>query len=166
MLPPGLNYRIVLSGGEPMLQPLTELIHTLRAKGYRDIDIETAGTNWPVGFETAAHLVNIVCSPKTAHIDYRVADAARAFKYVVREGYVDPKDGLPLLSMWAATKQLPIVGQTRLFRADRAPKEIYLQPYDAYDAEADRKNLMLCAKLSMQFGYRFSVQLHKLLGME
>jgi organic radical activating enzyme len=166
-LPAGPDYRIVLSGGEPMLQPLTELIIALRSKGHKKIDIETAGTNWPVGFERVVETVNIICSPKTAHIDYRIADAALAFKYVVRAGFTDTKDGLPLLAMWTEHKKLPIIGQTQLFRPGYSmPSEIYVQPFDSCDEEDNKRNLKACAEVSMLHGYRFSVQLHKLLNME
>jgi organic radical activating enzyme len=161
------SYRIVLTGGEPMIQPLTNLIVALYGEGINVIDIETAGTDWPEEFEDVAHLTHIICSPKTAHVHPRIKTSALAFKYVIREGFVDLQDGLPLISMWTSANNLVNIGTARLYRGvDRRACDIYVQPCDDQDPELNARNLHLCASISMKYGYRFSVQLHKLLGME
>jgi len=43
---------------------------------------------------------------------------------------------------------------------------IWLQAEDQKDEEKNRKNLRYVAELCVRYGYRFSVQLHKLGGLE
>jgi organic radical activating enzyme len=73
---------VVLTGGEPTLYALTELINALRRKKGRRVAIETNGTrnmnpNWKLNWVT--------CSPKPP--DYKVACACNELKYVVTEDF-------------------------------------------------------------------------------
>jgi 7-carboxy-7-deazaguanine synthase len=43
---------------------------------------------------------------------------------------------------------------------------VYVQPMDEYDELRNAQNRALAVRLAMQYGYRLSMQLHKILGIE
>ena len=76
--------RVVLTGGEPSLYELTDLIDALHARPKRHVSIETNGTrpmnpNWELNWVT--------CSPKPP--EYRVECDCNELKYVVTDDF-DP----------------------------------------------------------------------------
>lgn len=86
---------VVLTGGEPARQDLTELIKMLVEGGTDsyNVQIETAGTYWQDIF--AHPKVTIVCSPKTKHVHPKIMEHCKHWKYVIQAGYINIYDGLP-----------------------------------------------------------------------
>lgn len=159
------NYRIVLTGGEPMLQPLTQLVKALHSSGIEQkVDIETAGSVWPDYFQEVAKQVRIICSPKTPRVHPLVSEYAYSWKYIIKAGQVSQIDGLPLGSTQAG---LDIIDQV-IFRPPQGlylPSQVYVQPCDEQDEDLNAANATTAAASSMQYGYRLSMQLHKLVGL-
>jgi 7-carboxy-7-deazaguanine synthase len=134
----------VITGGEPLRQPLRPLTDALLAEGFT-VQIETNGTL----FQELDTRVQWVCSPKATAGRYHsirpdVLARVQAFKFLIsasQEPYTD----------------VPNIG------AYSAP--IYVQPMDEYDAEKNAANTARTLELVMQHGYRLSLQLHKTLGI-
>lgn len=134
---------IVITGGEPLRQPIEKLCSMLIADGFV-VQIETNGTL----FRDLPSEVEIVCSPKvTTQIRGDLLARIDAFKFLVSktmDGYTD----------------VPQVGQIDI----DAP--IYIQAVDEYDADKNAQNLAYAQELAVRNGYRLSIQLHKILGIE
>lgn len=151
----------VITGGEPLLQPIDSLLWALRSPG-ATIQIETAGIYWRDTL--SANYVSVVISPKTPVINPRTAAAAMAFKYVI--SHTDPKcpdTGIPI----TATQR----GVTNLQRLALPPgvmprQSVYMSPCDDIDEDNNKKNLDEAARLAMKHGYTLGVQLHKLVGID
>lgn len=143
------NGLVVLTGGEPLTQPmpeLTRLILLLDTKGYT-VQIETNGTMPLDTLLWDKQRVTVVCSPKEGTIVHPTILARIAvWKFVLSEGQEVPQD---LVSH--------IIG------------DVYVQPMDASIVPnqelRNQRNLDWCISYSMQNGYRLSVQLHKMLGL-
>lgn len=151
---------IILTGGEPMRQPLNKLLYALLIDDSRFIvQIETAGTLWQDDNMMLHHpRLSIVCSPKTPVIDQKAWERATAFKYVIRHGETAEDDGLPNVST-----QQP--GKIARLARPRPGAPVYLSPCDDYDEEANKANRMAVAEIAMKFGYRAGCQLHKYLDV-
>jgi len=136
---------IVITGGEPLRQPISPLCEALIAAGFK-VQIETNGTLW----RELPEAVEIVCSPKNSGSGYfpirpDLLARVNAFKFIVsatEPGYGGVAD----------------VGQ--------GDRPVYVQPMDAYDEAANAANHRLAAELALRHNYRLSLQLHKILGME
>jgi 7-carboxy-7-deazaguanine synthase len=130
---------VVITGGEPLRQPIALLCEALLAAGFTP-QIETNGTLWrelPQG-------VDIICSPKSA-VPIRPDLLARitAFKFVL-----------------AAGDAVPEVGQGSV----SAP--VWIQAMDEYDALKNLANLEHVLALAQRHGYKVSIQTHKLAGID
>jgi organic radical activating enzyme len=148
---------VVITGGEPLLQDLTFLCTTLIENGFI-VQIETAGTVWVPGLPDA---VEIVCSPKTGSVHPEIALRCRHWKYIIRAAEVNETDGLPEYSTQIEHHVAPV------YRAKQGT--IYVQPMDegvGDGAEATRLNLRATVRSCMEFGYRLSLQVHKIAGVE
>lgn len=154
----------VLSGGEPLLQNIVPLIDKLNSKNV-SVSIETAGTVFVPGLERlfapdrsiAGNL--IVCSPKTPRLDERIVPLVGAWKYIVRSGELSMDDGLPVRST-----QRQGIPQT-IFRAPKNGTPIYIQPCDEGSTADKTANLITAINACELFGYRLSVQTHKMIGV-
>jgi organic radical activating enzyme len=147
---------VVLTGGEPFRQDIRELVEQLGVQGYT-VQIETNGTlSWGAFPWWAAE---IIVSPKTGTIHPEIRRRAEAWKYII--GTDDPCDssGLPCLSTQLKEHEGKIAIPTGC-----AP--VYIQPRDDHDLVANKANLEHVVKLAKAKGYRISLQLHKLLGVE
>jgi organic radical activating enzyme len=147
---------VVLTGGEPFRQPLTDLVTLLHDLGFL-VQIETNGLVYDETFPF--DLATIVCSPKTPIIKEQLIPHIAAFKYVVAAGRVDPLDGLPT----------QVLGYNH--RAARPPvdwdlSKVYVQPEDAYDPAINRSNLDTAIESCLNHGYRLCLQMHKIIGWE
>lgn len=138
---------VVITGGEPLRQPIEAMCDALLNADF-DVQIETNGTL----YRELDKRVDIICSPKNTG-----------------EGYADIRDDLmprvtALKFLISAHnddyKKVPEVGQ----RHYNTP--VYLQPMDVYDIEKNKENHEYTSQLVKQHGVRFSVQLHKILGIE
>ena len=144
---------VVITGGEPFRQNITELVNQLKDCNLI-VTIETNGTLvYPQmqDVETAAY---ICCSPKSPKL--RIPpNCIDWFKYVLHHQHIDPHDGLPtqVLGYGHAPARPPL---------DFPRHQIFLQPEETMDDLTDRANLQACVDSSLKYGYRLSVQLHKL----
>lgn len=150
---------VVLTGGEPLLQPLIgSLIKQLTENNFI-VQIETSGSVFSDNIDLDNPDLFIVCSPKTGKIHEKLVPYIDAYKYVISSSNYDEVDGLPSHISFGNFKQ-------RVARPEQQKPIIYLSPMDEYDEEKNQTNLKLCAKLCMEFGYTLSLQIHKLVGVE
>lgn len=150
LMPAGL---VVLTGGEPMLQNIAPLCELLDANGYL-VQIETAGTVWVP--DLPEH-VTLVCSPKTGSVHKLVEEHCVHWKYLIKAGEQSEHDGLPNFSTHEAGKE------HALYRPQHGV--IYLQPMDEQDAASNQANMNAAVQTCMKFGYRLSLQQHKITGV-
>ena len=149
---------VVITGGEPFRQNLTELCRAL-LKVATDVQVETNGTLPPS--DDLPLRVQIVCSPKSPVLNPEMAKRANAFKYVVdTRTKVDALCGLPAQVL--GTKFTPGIAHHQFTLST----PVYIQPMDEQDPERNRQNLEFAAEVCMRYGHRLSVQLHKLAGLE
>lgn len=137
---------VVITGGEPFLQPIGMLCTALLSRGYK-IQIETNGSI----FKRINRAVDIVCSPKNVNgkflFDARFLPRIMAFKFLISKtcpGYQD----------------VPNLGQESF----RIP--IYVQPMDENCSQKNNNNLQLVREICLRHGYKLSFQLHKLIGIK
>ena len=142
----------VLTGGEPFRQDIRPLVSDLLLRGV--VQIETAGTLWLEGLRNNAELV---VSPKTGSVHAAIAARATAWKYILRAGEV-ALDGLPAVNPQTGVKQ-------NLARRGTSAVPVYVQPCDDHDDEKNRANLAAAKDSALTFGYRLSLQQHKILEL-
>lgn len=187
---------IVLTGGEPMRQPIAPLCALL--SDYI-VQIETAGTLWVEGLAGMSH-VKYVCSPKTGKVHPEVDNRCMNWKYLIQEGQISDEDGLPDRSTQDPTlmcklyrPNLPSTLETiwlqpcEAYKVEKTPKPLTLESLKMHsyappdmegnplsdqqvtsanrDEEQTRRNIKLCGELAMKYGYRVSLQMHKILGL-
>lgn len=159
---------VVITGGEPFRQDITELCYRLLRNGFH-VQVETNGT-LPLPTEKFESLctiqthrrdsVFIVCSPKTNRLNHTVIPYIGAYKYVIRDGD-DYGDGLPCNVLDSSS-----VGSA----VARPPKgyggPIYIQPEDEHDEERNKRNLRAAVESCMKYGHILQIQIHKLIGVE
>lgn len=137
----------VITGGEPLRQPIELLCIALLDKGFQ-VQIETNGTlfrDLPVG-------VQVVCSPKNTGRGYfpireDLLPRITAFKFLLSA--TDP-----------LYRSVPEVGQGK----HKTP--VFVQPMDMHDAASNAENTRYAIEIAMQRGYRLSLQQHKIVGIQ
>ena len=139
-----LRNLVVITGGEPLRQPIEKLCEELLSRGFL-VQIETNGTL----FRDLPQEVEIICSPKNAGTGYHkirddLLEKIAAFKFIISATN-------PLYTSFGE------VGQS----AKNIP--VYLQPMDEYDEEKNRANVARVLELAAQHGARISLQMHKIL---
>lgn len=138
---------IVITGGEPLRQPIERLCEALLATGYQ-VQIETNGTLWrPLPEE-----VDIICSPKNQNGQYfplrsDLLSRITALKFIISQHHPNYQDSAE-------------VGQT----SHNIP--VYLQPMDEGDETKNATNLNHTVTLAQKYGYRISLQTHKIAGVK
>ena len=169
---------IVLTGGEPLRQPITEFIRQCFLRDLH-VQIETAGTVWPEELEQVMGaapepwpVCTLVCSPKTGKVHPKVEMFCSDWKYITAIGEVSAEDGLPNRSTQRAGEPL------LMYRPEGG--RIWLQPREEYhyaippgssmrtmvpDPVATKANMELAAHIAMTFGYRLTLQTHKILEL-
>ena len=153
--------RFVITGGEPMLQPIFELAQWMPGAFFQ---IETAGTVWPdENWSPLPKNMILVCSPKTPEVHQLVKLYCNDWKYIIREGETSKDDGLPIVST-----QINSNGKYSLiYRPDRIMNpQIWVQPCDEQDTEATKANTRHAVELVLKYGYRLSIQVHKIVGVD
>lgn len=135
---------VVITGGEPLRQPIERFCEALLAAGYI-VQIETNGTLW----RPLPEAVRVVVSPKNTGQGYAplrpdVLARAEAVKFIISESN-------PLYH------DIGEVGQS--------PAQVYIQPMDEYDEAKNAANLKRCLELTAHTGARLSLQLHKMMGI-
>lgn len=137
---------IVFTGGEPLRQNIAPVVEMLLTAGM-EVQIETNGTVYlPLPYDR----ITVVCSPKTTTIDPTMSKVIRYWKYVLQSGQLYGGDGLTL----------------GLARPSRSDSEIFVQPMDEKDETKNRENMVVAVNACLKFGYRLSLQIHKLIGVE
>lgn len=152
-LDPANKPMIVITGGEPFRQDLGPLVNLLSEEGY-PIQIETNGTLYRDNFPYKK--VRVICSPKSPTINAQLQPFVEAYKYVIENNFVDPMDGLPSRVLGKNMH----VGRAFIW------KPIYIQPLDEQDEEKNKLHLAAAMKSCSTYGYRLSVQIHKIIGVE
>lgn len=137
---------VVITGGEPLRQPITPLCEALIAEGFA-VQIETNGTI----YRELPDAVNVVCSPKAVDGKY----------YPLRPDMLARVDALKFLVSVhdPIYKEVPDVGQ----QAHAIP--VFVQPLDEDDDAKNAANRAHAVALCQQHGYRLSLQTHKILGI-
>lgn len=164
---------VVITGGEPLLQNIIPLVALLNEKHMR-VSVETAGTTSYSDLYTYFKLEHdrmrwqrnrIIVSPKTPMLHAGAVELAYAWKYIVRVGETCLADGLPI----GATQRGREGAVSRLARPSTRPSyhkpRVYIQPMDEGDEVKNMANRKLAAALVMDFGYRLSLQQHKIVGV-
>ena len=140
---PKINF-IVLTGGEPLLQPVEHLCEELLAHKYK-IQIETNGTV----FRKLDDKIKIVCSPKNVNgkflINEQILARTDALKFILSKTFPD-------------YQSVPDLGQQKY----KIP--IYVQPMDERCEEKNKNNLKYVIDICMKEKYKISLQMHKLVG--
>lgn len=152
------NTIVVLTGGEPMSQNITELCQLV--SDHYVIQLETNGTVVAPNFPFWKKNIHVVVSPKTGKVDPEIEKNVRhidAFKYVVEWDDLT-ENGLPSMSTQVQGKKLPLYvpGKATL-------NQIYVSPKDDENQKANMKH---AANIAMKHGYTLSLQTHKIVGVE
>jgi len=146
---------VVLTGGEPFRQNIGPLVTALLERGLR-VQIESSGTLW---VDLPEHeRLTIVCSPKTPKLHRSVEPRIAAFKYVIAAGETDPADGLPIQSTQMRGSPARIARPT-------PGALVYVMPRDDRDAARNLANMKAATEVAMTFGYRLTLQVHKIAGI-
>ena len=138
---------IVITGGEPLRQNIISLCESLLKDKFA-VQIETNGTL----FQDLPTQVNIVCSPKNNLNGY----------HKIRSDLLPKISAFKILISANITNYnfVPDVGQNQY----KTP--VYLQPIDEYDDKKNKENRQLTIKFAREFGYRLSMQTHKMWEIE
>lgn len=139
---------VVVTGGEPLRQPIAPLCDALLAQGYK-VQVETNGTL----YRPLPAAVHVICSPKNpggkgyAPVREDLLQRADALKFVISahvSGY----------------NSVAEVGQSRY------GTPVYVQPMDEHDGARNAANVVFASELAASQGYKLSLQTHKILGVE
>lgn len=171
---------LVITGGEPLRQgpALWNLIQLMHEGMFTKIQVETNGTiAWVYEeLDTLKALplvllveagVDVVVSPKASVDDWFAVVSTPigpsnksivTWKYVLSAGKVADYDGLPTSVLGRGMPPHRPVGY---FTAD----QVYIQPADMKDEVTNESNLRQCVESSLKYGYRLSVQVHKIAGL-
>lgn len=142
-----VRHLAVITGGEPLRQNIAPLCEALMAQGFK-VQIETNGTL----FRPLPEGVDIVCSPKNTGNGY----------FKIREDLLQKLSAIKFIISGNDAKYDHVgdVGQ------DDYDIPVYVQPMDEYDAARNAENLAYASQLAQRHGYRLSLQVHKILGIE
>lgn len=138
---------VVITGGEPFRQPIELLCDKLIQLGFM-LQIETNGTL----YRNISEKVHIVCSPKAGKGGY----------FPLREDLLPHINSLKFLiaDNMPEYSGVPEIGQSKYGIA------VFIQPMDQNDKLLNQKNVKLAIDLSIKYGYRLSIQTHKILGID
>lgn len=165
--PADLKGLVVITGGEPLRQgAVVPLISQLVWDGFT-VQVETAGTVVPDALDAlmiprlgGAGKVVIVCSPKTPGVNPFFYRAAQHWKYVIRAGEVADNDGLPMRGTQPHT-----FGQVQRLARYPAGATVWVSPCDDHDPVQNAANVAEATNSAIRYGYRLSLQVHKLVNL-
>jgi organic radical activating enzyme len=101
-----------------------------------------------------------VLSPKTPEVSPAVRVRTFAWKYIIAAGQTADDDGLPI----ASTQNLARIRLARpLVMFPRT--SIYVQPMDVQPPSAQAANIKEAVRVARVYGYRLSLQQHKILEL-
>lgn len=138
---------VVITGGEPMRQPIEALCLELISQSYQ-VQIETNGTI----YRDLAEEVSIICSPKNTGKGY----------FPIREDLLARINALKFI-ISASNELYQNIGEVgqSMFNIP-----VYLQPMDEYNDQKNKDNLSRTIKIAVENGYRYCLQTHKIIGIE
>jgi organic radical activating enzyme len=139
---------VVITGGEPMRQPIEKLCKELILLKFL-VQIETNGTV----FRELPSEVKIICSPKISNHKY----------HILRPDILQKIDALKFI-ISAIDEDYSGVGEVG--QASHKELSIYVQPMDEYDDKKNKENLQKCLDLCAENGYFLSLQTHKIVGLK
>lgn len=160
---------VVMTGGEPLRQTTGPLAGALVKAGFSMVQYETAGNLWDETLRSLLErgMAHLVTSPKTPQVHPMIARYCRHYKYVLSHDAVDPVDGLPR----GSTQDPPCGPPWRPWEIGRdtdlltGHTSIWVSPCDAHDPVANQRNMSTAAMSCMRYGYRLSLQTHKILNL-
>ncbi len=152
---PEFCHLIVITGGEPFRQNIGPLVQNLLMQKLR-VQIETNGTLW-VDLPRSARL-HIVCSPKTPVLNKKLLSRISSYKYIIAADQFVEEDGLPAFS--TQSRDVP----QRIARPVPG-SDVYVLPMDIYDPEQNARNTQACVAAALKYGYRLTLQSHKVVGV-
>lgn len=169
---------IVFTGGEPMLQNIHKVIEELCKESFH-VQIETNGTVLSTEFYQMIPMMypnlTLVVSPKTLKISHRYTLLLNTkwmkqylfFKYLIKAEEPLSVYGLPIIGTTFPTKSKDKEDRRPLFLPplDWA-SNVFIQPIDEYDAVKNKANIEKVIDIAMHHGYRISLQMHKVMGVE
>lgn len=147
---------VVITGGEPFRQDISELTNKLVKNGFT-VQVETNGTLYLDGFPYEDENVHIVCSPKTGAVKNKLKPYIDAYKYVLQFNQVSDEDGLPITCVGH-----PAQGKTA--RPENG-KPVFVTPLDEQDEHKNILNKAEVVNSAIKYGYTAQIQLHKHLGV-
>ena len=163
---------VVLTGGEPLRQicgPMVTALLTDTELGIKTVQVETSGSLWDqtlAGF-VAARRVVLVASPKTSYVHPMVMRFTEHWKYVIRAS--DNRSALDGLPMSGTQPHHSKTGQAKIARPWdlqlTRPVTVWVSPCDEKDAELNAANQLTAVSLSLRYGYRLSLQVHKIINL-
>lgn len=138
---------VVITGGEPFRQSIERLCINLIDLNFT-VQIETNGTL----YRPIPQQVHIVCSPKVVKNHYSplredLVKCLQAIKFLVAKN-------IP------AYARVPELGQSKY----NIP--VFVQPMDQNNRIFNKENEKFAIDLALNYGYRLSIQTHKILGIE
>lgn len=151
---------VVLTGGEPMRQNIEPLVRRLLLHG-KTVQIETSGNLWVPGLEEhKMGDLHIVVSPKTHTVDEHILQYASAWKYIISAHHtISTYDGLPLTDTQNSKHERHLARPPH----GVAMHNVYVQPMDEQNEEQNKWNMERCVYIAKRYGYRVSLQTHKIL---
>lgn len=157
---------LVITGGEPLRWNLNDFLR-MASETFPVIQIETNGTYSVTGLLdhwVGWNAITVVCSPKTPNIHPTVINRMDALKYVIEAGQIDergfPVSALGNAGVWSPDDQW--LEQWRRYRR----VEIYNSPCDTKDPVQNDANYRAAAENCLKHGFRLSLQVHKLCGLD
>lgn len=133
---------IVITGGEPLRQPIKKLCNLLIENGYM-VQVETNGTI----LRKLPEQVTIVCSPKIVNNSYNITNElmeyADCFKFLVESK-----------------------GKYSIVPKRDFTKPVFIQPIDSYNKKTNEENMAYATDLALRNNYRLSLQIHKILNIK
>lgn len=174
---------VVITGGEPMRQNIAPLVRALLNTHFAHDDgehgvvqIETSGVCGPqedlTEFLRRGELVYVV-SPKTpgCHPYFDDLDLRHYvhWKYVIKDTDAHPVDGLPYHDIQRRQPDALMRSDARIHihrPLSLARRNIWVSPCDEYDVLRNDLNRQRAAAVCLSHGYRLSLQVHKILGLE
>jgi 7-carboxy-7-deazaguanine synthase len=185
---------VVLTGGEPARQPLWLLIDQLKSHGFHT-QLETAGSYWQPCFTDESVTLVCSPKTKHVHPKFyehckhwkyvirtnEIGEDGLPSRPTQLEDFGPMLDtpinyDIPIEKLQGVANQIAeaIAGYDEIYQKFGPPAKppqkkdtvIWLSPCDEGDPYATQQNMLLVGKLSLEFGYRAQVQLHKLLQVD
>ncbi len=138
---------VVITGGEPFRQAIELLCHNLIDLNFT-VQIETNGTL----YRPIPPQVYIVCSPKVVRNHYST----------LREDLIRRLQAIKFL----VAKNIPAYSVVPELGQNKYNIPVFIQPMDQNNPILNKENEKFAIDLALNYGYRLSIQTHKILGID